>query len=416
MMTLERTVGVFRWLAPGFSMVLLGGCSSVHEIASEGELRREAEEISRDALTIDTHIDLPYRLRNRWEDVSQRTPGGDFDYPRALEGGLDVAFLALYTPAGDELTGNAFSLGDSLIDLVGDLVRRWPDKFAFVHSPGDIKSHQKDGTVLFSLGLENGSPIQGSIEKLRHFRNRGVSYVTLCHTKNNHICDSSGDTTATWNGLSPFGKELVVEMNQLGLMIDVSHASDQAVSQILRLSNAPVIASHSGCRSLTPDFNRNLPDDLIRRIARGGGVVHVGFASYFASNELRARSDSLRSEIGRRLDSGDTHSRDSAYRAALKEYWASHDERNVHGTPHEVARHIAHIVRIAGIDHVGFGSDFEGSGDSLPVGLKDVSGYPNLILELLRMRFSRTDVEKICGGNTMRVWQEVLRASEASLP
>ncbi len=223
--------------------------------------------------------------------------------------------------------------------------------------------------------MENGAALEGRLENIRYFYNRGIRYITLVHSRNNHICDSSFEEKRRWNGLSPFGRLVVEEMNRVGMMIDVSHVSDSTFYQILRLSRAPVIASHSSCRFFTPGLERNMDDAMIKLLASKGGVIHINFGVPFLRNDRWKPSD--QEHAGDPVDVSD------------------------------VARHIDHAVKLAGPDHVGLGSDFDGMGDNLPRGLKDVSGYPNLILELMKLGYNEEDIRKICGGNTLRVWEEV---------
>jgi membrane dipeptidase len=369
---------------------------------------RQATELVRKHLLVDTHIDVPYRIHYEWQDVTQATDKGEFDYPRAVKGGLNVPFMSIYTPAGSEYDGSAYALANTLIDQVEAIVARAPDKFAIATTTRDVERQFREGKISLALGMENGAPIQGSVDKLRHFHARGVRYITLAHSDSNHISDSSYDQVRLWQGLSPFGNEVVSEMNRLGVMIDISHLSDKAAYEVLESSKAPVIASHSSARHFLtnePVFERNMDDELIRALAENGGVIMINFGSSFvtaAANEYRNR-----------------------YRPAAQAYTQRHglrpgdprimqfekDYRSKHPYPFatvsDVADHVDHVVKLVGIDHVGIGSDYDGVGDSLPVGLKDVSTYPNLVAELLRRGYSESDIEKFLGSNLLRVWKAV---------
>ena len=364
-----------------------------------------ARELAHDALIVDTHIDVPYRLQERWEDVSKATAHGEFDWPRAVEGGLDVAFMSIYTPAAMEATGGSRELAHRLIDSVEAMAARAPERFALVHSTADVERLQRHGRVLLALGMENGSPIEGDLAHLRTFHGRGIRYITLAHGLSNHISDSSYDPNRRWQGLSPFGEQVVREMNRLGMMVDVSHLSDDAVRDVLAVSSAPVIASHSSARRFTPGFERNLDDALIKAIAEKGGVVQVNFGSSFlteAGNRWFADRDTARDAW--RKESG-KEGDEQAEEAWAEQYRAGHPFP--YASLSDVADHFDHIVKLVGVEHVGVGSDFDGVGDSLPTGLKSVADYPNLVAELQRRKYSDADIRKILGGNLMRVWRAV---------
>ncbi len=371
---------------------------------STDSLKIKAEKLSKEFIIVDTHIDVPEHLRDHWQDISHRTPDGEFDYPRAVEGGLNAPFMSIYIPAEEEKQGTAKKTAEMLINMVGKFVKDWPDKFAIATSPADVAREFKEGTISLCLGLENGAPIK-NVRDVRHFYKRGIRYVTLTHALDNHISDSSYDTTHTWHGLSPFGKKLVLDLNRTGIMVDVSHISDDAFYQVIAISKAPIIASHSSCRFFTPGFERNMSDDMIRLLAKNGGVIQISFGSDFLSQTYRESQAAMRKNITDYLSSHNLVSRTPEARTFAKQY------RKEHPIPHadvkDVVAHIDHVVKLVGIDHVGLGSDFDGVGDSLPVGLEDVSKYPNLIYELLRASYSDEDIKKICGENLLRVWSQV---------
>jgi len=374
--------------------------------ADEAKLREKAQRLAQKFIIVDTHIDVPYRLRERYEDISGRTEGGNFDYVRAKQGGLNAAFMSIYVPSDYEPKGLAKALADSLIDMVEGFQRRWPDKFAIARSVAEVRDHFKQGLISLPMGMENGAPIEGRLENLRHFWSRGVRYITLTHAKSNHICDSSYDPNRQWQGLSPFGREVVAEMNRLGIMIDISHVTDSTFYQVLRLTRAPVIASHSSCRHFTPGWERNMDDDMIRALARNGGVIQIAFGSSFVSGAYQAADAGMWHFI-------EEHKIDLASaegRSRLQEYRAEHRFPEV--TIADLVANIDHVVKLVGVDHVGFGSDFDGVGDALPTGMKSVAEYPNLIFALLRLGYSEKDIEKICSGNLLRVWSEVEKTAQ----
>lgn len=372
-------------------------------------------------LLVDTHVDVPYRLEEEWSDVTVRTAGGDFDYERAREGGLNIPFMSIYTPAESEAEGTAFELANRLIDRVEAIAGRAPKKFAIVKTPKQaLKARQLD-LVGLAMGMENGSPLEGKLQNVEFFKNRGISYITLAHSLSNHISDSSYDEERQWNGLSPFGKELVVEMNRQGVMIDISHVSDEAFWQVLKLSEVPVIASHSSARAFTPGWERNMSDDMIKELAAKGGVIQVNFGSSFLTQEAREWYDTMSEARAEYLEKNgfDEHGSEAE---AFAETW-----REDHPFPYaklsDVVANFQHVIDLVGVQHVGIGSDFDGVGDSLPEGMKDVADYPNLIAEFLRLEYSFEDIAAIMGGNLMRVWQaaeahaqEAAAATTASAP
>lgn len=369
--------------------------------------RRAAELVIKYPL-VDTHIDVPYRLNNKWEDVTRATEKGEFDHPRAVAGGLNVPFMSIYTPSTTEYDGSAYNLANSLIDSVEAIAARAPDKFTMASSVAEAEAAFEAGKVALAMGLENGAPIQGDLDKLRHFYQRGVRYITLTHSDSNHISDSSYDKVRLWQGLSPFGETVVAEMNALGMMIDISHLSDQAAYEVLALSKAPVIASHSSARHFVdtdPPFERNMDDELIRALAKNGGAIMINFGSSFISTAANEYGGSYRPAAAAYAKRHELKGGNPRLKKFQEDYRSKHPYP--FATVSDVADHIDHVVKLVGIDYVGIGSDYDGVGNSLPEGLKDVSTYPNLVAELLRRDYSERDIEKILGGNIMRVWKRV---------
>ena len=345
-----------------------------------------------------------FRIEKELVDVAANAEG-DFDYNRAKEGGLDAPFMSIYIPARHQQEEGASKVvADSLIDLVESITVKHPDKFALAKTPQDVEANFKKGLISMPMGMENGAPIEKDINNVKYFYDRGIRYITLTHSKDNNICDSSYDSTATWNGLSPFGEEVVKEMNKWGIMVDVSHISDSTFYDVMKLVKAPVIASHSSLRHFTPKFERNMNDEMLKVMKENGGVIQINFGSTFIDAQSRKNSDAIRAEAKRYADENNLDPQDSLVREHVK---AFAQENSIFSTVQKVADHIDRVVEIAGIDHVGLGSDFDGVGDSLPTGLKDVSEYPNLILELLKRGYSEEDIAKICYKNVFRVWNQV---------
>lgn len=367
-------------------------------------VEQRADSLVKNSLLVDGHIDLPYRLNNYYENPADSTIGGDFDYPRARAGGLDAPFMSIYIPTHLQATPDAAKRrADALINLVDRLAREHPDAFTLARSPSDVRAIAKTEALALPMGMENGAGLAGKIENVRHFYDRGIRYITLTHGTHNRLGDSSyDDAPARWNGLSPFGKKVVNEMNRLGIMVDISHVTDATAVDALEESKAPVIASHSSCRHFTPGWERNVSDELIQGIAETGGVVMITFGSSFLRSEYQDQDDPIREKMNSDIDSMGW-SEDSKEAVTYEQ-----QVRKNHpiGTVEDVADHIDHAVDLVGVDHVGIGSDFDGV-FALPNGLQDASAYPNLVAELLRRDYTETEIQKILGENLLRVWTEV---------
>lgn len=380
-------------------------------------LRKKADQLAHKYIITDGHVDLPYRLKAKnfrltreYIGIPIETDEGDFDYVRAKKGGLDVPFMSIYIPASYQTDGGAKALADTLIDMVNGIAQAHPDKFAVVTTPQAAEAAVKAGKIALPMGMENGAAIEDDLKNVAYFRKRGISYITLTHGKDNLIGDSSYDTTGTWKGLSDFGRQVVREMNKEGIMVDISHVSDNTFWQVMEISNAPCIASHSSVRKFTPGFERNMNDDMIKKLGEKDGVIQINFGSSFLDGSIQKNQDKLRQELMSMLSEKGLSYRDEAARPIIEQF--SKDHPTVYADLDIVADHIDHVVKIAGIDHVGFGSDFDGVGDSLPTGLKDVSQYPNLIYTLLKRGYSEEDIAKICYKNVWRVWNKVQEVAE----
>lgn len=366
-------------------------------------LDERAKKLAHEFIITDGHVDLPYRLNDLMEDVSVRTENGDFDFVRAREGGLDAPFMSIYVPSSYQETGGAKEFAEKMILLVEKITTDYPKKYAIARSPEEVSELFKNGVIALPLGMENGAPIGNELHLVQHFHNLGIRYITLTHAKDNLICDSSYDPAGTWNGLSPFGYTVVEEMNRVGIMVDVSHVSDSTFYQVLKITKAPVIASHSSCRYFTPGWKRNMSDEMIELLALNGGVIQINFGSDFLDESARkSKKQNQEYLTGWEEEIGDSLSKEEIF-AYKNEY---HLKNYKYSTVSKVADHIDHVVSIAGIDHVAFGSDFDGVGDTLPDGLKDASQYPNVIGELLKRGYTEEDIEKICYLNVFRVWNK----------
>jgi membrane dipeptidase len=369
-----------------------------------------AKELARKCLIIDTHQDVPHRIQKKKEDISQRTSGGDFDYPRAREGGLDAVFMAVYVSPEYEEEGGAYAFANETIELVENFAKTWPDQFVMARSVTDVKKQFGADKISLAMGIENGAPIEGDLSNVKHFYDQGIRYITLAHSKSNHLCDSSFDENRKWHGLSPFGKEVVCEMNRLGMIVDVSHVSDETFYDIMDLSEAPVVATHSACRHFTPGCERNMSDEMIKLLAEKQGVIQMNFGTMFINAQVYKEFEQLRRHVVKYIE---THNLKGNEREKYaEEYKKAHPLSGADIS--DVVAHIEHVVQLVGIEHVGLGSDFDGVGDNLPNGLKDVSCYPNLIEELLKKGYTEEDIRKICSENFLCVWSEVEKVAQKS--
>jgi len=386
----------------------------------DAQLRAYADELAHKFIITDGHVDLPYRLKvknfkldREYMGIPVSTKEGDFDYERAKKGGLDAPFMSIYIPSSYQLQPDkGKGLADSLINMIDGIAAQIPDKFARANTPAEVDANFKAGKISLPLGMENGAPIGDDLKNVKYFYDRGIRYITLTHGKDNQICDSSYDTTRTWNGLSPFGREVVAEMNKTGIMVDISHVSDSTFYQVMKLSKAPCIASHSSCRIYTPGFIRNMSDDMIKKLGEHNGVIQINFGSTFLDSTVRAENDINRKKLTALLEEKKMKMSDSLAKPVIEEFRKTNP--SLFADVEIVANHIDHVVKVAGINHVGIGSDFDGVGDSLPTGLKDVSQYPNLIYVLLKRGYTEGDIEKICYKNVWRVWNEVERVAKSN--
>ncbi|MDT8301404.1 MAG: dipeptidase [Sedimentisphaerales bacterium] len=404
---MNKSINIISWITIVVMTVLVVGCRKQANTLMDTEMKKKANELAQKYMIVDTHQDVPYRLIKKMEDISQRTEKGEFDYPRARQGGLDVVFMAVYIPPEYEEKGGARDFANMIIKTTEGLAQNWPDKFIMAGSVADVKEQFGDNKISIVMGMENGSPIEGNLDNLKYFYDRGIRYITLAHSKCNHICDSSFDEQRKWNGLSPFGVEVVSEMNRLGMLIDVSHVSDKTFYQIMELSKAPVAATHSSCRHFTPGWERNMDDEMIKLLAEKGGVIQITFGSMFVSEQINKAYKDRKKNVLDYIEANNLQGE------ARDEYFEKYAKDNPLGEADisDVVANIDHVVKLVGIEHVGLGSDFDGVGGQLPVGLKDVSCYPNLIYELLKKGYSEADIKKICSDNFLRVWSDVERTA-----
>lgn len=372
-----------------------------------------ARQLAQDAIIVDTHIDAPGLLLSRWADLGVDAPDREFDYPRARAGGLDVGFMAIYTSHGRDEAGTARQHAHNQIDAVEALAGRHPDKFAVLTSPGDVDTLREGGRVLLAMGMENAGPLGDDVSQVEIFFNRGVRYIGLTHSGNNRIGDSSYTLERKWNGLSPFGREVIAEMNRLGMIVDVSHVSDETARDVIEVSTAPVIASHSGFRHFTPGFERNLDDELAKEIAATGGVIQIPFGTMFLDGQAAADIQAYfvaADEFERRNTELRAAGEPTEDRSAFERNWEeTHPVPDITIDP--VLDQIDHGVKLVGIDHIGLGSDFDGVGGDLPENLRTVADFPHLVAGLQQRGYSDDDIRKILGGNMLRAWTAIEAAA-----
>jgi membrane dipeptidase len=384
---------------------LLSACSTAVINKSDSELREYSKQLADKILLIDTHLDSPMMMLEENADFSQSSPKFNFDYPRAKAGGLKVPFMAAFISSEYVNKPGAKELADKIISRIEKLGNEHKDKFQLVSSSKDVVDNYTNGKILLAMGIENGVAIEDDLKNIKYFYDKGVRYITLTHSKYNKICDSSFDPNKRWNGLSPFGVEVVKEMNRVGMIIDVSHVSDSTFYQVLRISKVPVVATHTACRYFTPGLERNMSDEMIKLLAKNGGVIQINFGSYFLTKKALDRIEKDDHTINKYIKDNKLEGNGNAIQEFVKKYYEENPK--VTTDVKDVADHIDHVVKLVGIDYVGIGSDFDGLGDTLPNGLKDVSNYPNIIYELLKKGYTEEDIKKVMGGNFIRVWQKV---------
>tara|TARA_B100001564_G_scaffold300887_1_gene268018 strand:- start:3865 stop:4998 length:1134 start_codon:yes stop_codon:yes gene_type:complete len=370
----------------------------------------QSEKLSRENIIIDGHIDLPFRLYKKnllFEKKIEldKETSGNFDIPKAVRGGLNCPFMSIYIPS-DKNFDEAFVLADNLIDLVDNVIKSNQKNLSHASGPSDVEKNFFENKISLPMGMENGSALGKDINNIKYFFSRGIRYLTLTHAKDNQICDSSYDSKRTWNGLSDFGVEVIKEMNKIGMMVDVSHISDKTFYDVLKISRKPLVATHSSPRKFTPSFERNMSDEMIIDLAENGGIIMINFGSSFVNQ----RSNKIFSEIEKKVKGYKTKKNIKNDHEELERYKNELiNEMNPFAKIEDVVKTIDHVYKLVGIDHIGFGSDFDGLGNSLPEGLKDVSMYPNIIERLLKKNYSEEDIKKICYKNLFRVWNANLQ-------
>jgi membrane dipeptidase len=399
------------WLC--FVVLLLG--SAVHAQTSEPrdeKLWQRALQIHRRAIVIDTHNDVTTPMTNNYYDLGGEPPAPyRTNIARMKQGGLTAEFFSLYVRPWYVQHGGSTRRTLDMIDAVYRAVERHPRDLMLATTAADIRRAKRQGKIAALLGIEGGHAIEDSLPTLREFYRLGVRYMTLTWNNTNNWADA-GRGEKKYGGLNDFGREVVREMNRLGMLVDVSHVSDETMSDALDVSKAPIIASHSSARALS-DMSRNIPDDLLRRIAKNGGVIQVNFYSAFVDTKtVTPQSQARDKRLKAQQDALDEKYKDDPERLAEE----SDKLEQANPLPplplSKLIDHFEHIIKVAGIDHVGIGADFDGAND-MPEGAKDVSMLPNITYELLKRGYSERDIRKVLGENVLRVMAEAERVSRS---
>lgn len=386
------------------------------EKKNEKDLIKKALQIHERVLTVDTHTDTPFMfMRKGWDIGKMNDPknrGGRVDYPRMKKGGLDAAFFAVFVGQGKrdpKSNKNAETRARELFKLIHKAIKKYPELAELALKSDDAAMIEKKGKRAIYIGIENGYPIGKSIKLIKEYYDQGARYITLCHTSNNDICDSSTDK-AEHDGLSEFGKKVVSEMNNLGMIIDVSHISDKSFYDVLKLSKVPVIASHSCARAIC-DNPRNLSDDMLKKLAENGGVIQLCILSdYIKIIEQNPARIKAYKKLRTKYKSYSSLSPEKK-KEAMKDWMALGENYPAKlANVSDAVDHIDHIIKIVGINHVGIGTDFDGGG-----GLKDcidASQLGNITIELVRRGYTEEQIRKIWGGNFFRVFKKIEEGSK----
>ncbi len=394
-----------RWTLPTLGL-LLGALSFAAPLtAQQDDAMAHARRLLRASPVIDGHNDLPWAIRESKTaprdveayDLRSRT-AGQTDLPRLREGGVGGQFWSVYIPGEAKDSGYARMQLEE-IDIARRTIERYPDQLQLALTAADAEAAMRRGRIASFLGMEGGHAIENSLGALRAYYALGVRYMTLTHNVTLDWADAALDS-ARHDGLTRFGEEVVREMNRLGMMVDLAHVSPGVMSNAIRVSEAPVMFSHSSARALT-DVARNVPDSILKLLPRNGGVVMVTFVPGFISQAILDSNDAWSPRLRELMRAAPD---DSARARIRREFRAAHPEP--HATVRDVADHVEHVRDIAGIDHVGLGGDYDGT-DNLPDGMQDVSGYPVLFAELIRRGWSDADLAKLANGNILRVLKQV---------
>jgi membrane dipeptidase len=378
---------------------------------SAAQTRQVSEQALQHSIIIDTHADTPQMMLDEDYDLADPASPYMISIPKMRKGQMGGEFFSIWVPTDwprQDLVHRALDL----IDVVNEQVGRHPDTLGLARSAEDVVRLHREHKIAILMGLEGGHIIINDLRVLDNFYRLGVRYMTLTHTQDTDWADSSGDTPRH-NGLTSFGRQVVERMNRLGMMVDISHVSDKTFYDALAVTKAPVVASHSSCRALC-DAPRNMTDDMIRALAKNGGVMDINFYSAFLDPGFRAAQNGISRQVDAAIEAARKEHAREGKTLTYAEETAIRVKMQAHLTQPSykvIADHIDHAVKVGGIDHVGLGSDFDGV-DAIPRGMEDVSQLPSLVAELARRGYSKEDLQKILGGNVLRVMREVARVSQ----
>ncbi|QIA06268.1 dipeptidase [Draconibacterium halophilum] len=372
-----------------------------------------AMEIHKRIITIDTHCDTPMGLLRGDLDVGKKNkaPGSLVDFPRMEEGGLDAIFFAAFTSQRqrtEENTQKAYELANQMIELTYEACKKYNNMAEVATTPEDVIRLEKEGKRAIYIGMENGFPVGQELDRVEEFYNKGVRYITLCHSSNNDICDSSTDRKGPeFGGLSPFGKKVVKEMNRLGMLVDVSHISDKSFYDVIELSEVPVFASHSSVRAIA-NHKRNMTDDMIKTLAKNGGVIQICLLDDYIKDPDTTTVRYQKEQELRKVFNTSFAKMSEEEQAVVRKQWRQLDEKYPKHLPivADCVDHIDHVKNLVGIDYVGIGSDFDGGGGLADCA--DVSQMPNITAEMLKRGYTEEEIAKVWGGNFLRVFAEVI--------
>ena len=395
-----------------FVNLFLYGCAN-----SEDKIVKRADKIHASILTVDTHCDTPLGFSDPDFDLGVRSIDGCVDFPIMAEGGLHAEFFIIFLGQGPRNDSAYIQVNKRALEVFYAIHRNVEKNFSVAEiatTPDDAYRLKKTGKIAAFIGMENGFAIGKDITKLKEYYNLGARYITLAHIKNNDICDSSTDPAGAENdGLSTFGMKVVKEMNRIGMMVDISHISDKSFYDVLKVTNAPVIVSHSSCRALCGS-PRNLSDDMLLALKENGGVIQICMVGNFLKTpEPNQEMDSKLKELRDRFGDYETLA-DSTKKIVRKEFKNIQKTYEKPATVKDLVDHIDHVVQVIGIDYVGIGSDFDGGGGV--DGCRTASEMKNITIELLRRGYSKSDITKIWGGNLMRVFRKVEEIAKSSKP
>ncbi len=395
------------WLVSG-TLVLIGLLATT---VPADDIADRARKLHFSSIVLDTHADTPQRLLFEKFDLGHRDSQGHLDIPRMREGGLNAVFFSIWTPT--KISGpKAVKRALDLIDAVREQVRRHPQDLMLATTAEEVRRARAQGKVAVLMGMEGGHMIDDDLGLLRIYAALGIRYLTLTHGNNTDWADSSTDDPKH-NGLTPFGKSVVREMNRLGVLVDISHVSDKTFYDALEASRAPMIASHSSCRALC-NVPRNMTDEMIRALAKKGGVIQINYNTGFLSQGYADARSKINDELNA-LDEATEKRYGENEAAAIREHERTRRKLTAEGklppvSWEEIVTHIDHVVKLVGADHVGLGSDFDGA--TMPQGMEDCSNLPRITEALLRKGYSESDIKKILGGNVLRVMEEAERVSK----